>query len=372
MAKKAKNTDADGEESVKKKKTSIDVLTSYVSGVKNYGIYDGDFYENYSDEIISTGCPRLDIYLDGGYRPGIIIAFGEEECGKTAFGLSLFRQWQIKYGEKAACLYIDAEGRLTKRKIVQSGIELNDRFIVVKIGGAEDVYDIAEGIIKDNPDDLKWFIIVDSVDAIGRKEDLEKSLEEAPKMAGGATVQSAALKRLSLPVHSLGHMLYLISQVRVSNMTGRGGGSKPSGGNAPRFYSDFTIRFKKPWSETYIEKNNEIIGNKSELAFTKTYNEKTGGTFILPIKRNHVGGIWLGYSVYMMCVEYGLIEKKGSWVGFSDFMIDASEVEFSRFNLRKFKYQGELNFVERLEKDKEIMDYLIAYVKELYKEGKED
>lgn len=357
MAKKKKE-----EDSLDNKKSSLQVLDDFVSSLEGiYDYQDEDFFDGYSDTIIPTDSERLNIYLDGGIRPGIIIAFGDEECGKTAFGLSLAASWQEHWGDKAVVIYADAEGRLTKYKLNGSKLDITKNFRVIKTNVAETIFSIIKKACDNNPEGYRYFFVIDSLDAILKKEDWVKTFDDAPKVAGGASMQSLALKKLSLPIHSSGHLLYLISQVRSASIGGPPTAPKPSGGNAPRFYSDLTMRFKKGWTETHIKDDEgKIIGNRTLITFTKSHNEVSGGDFTLPVKRNHKGGIWKEYDAYLMGLEYGIIKKAGSWFSFSDHI--ANSLPDQSLN---FKVQGESKLLALLENNPSIAKFITQTTKEL-------
>ena len=69
-------------------------------------------------------------------------------------------------------------------------------------------------LVNNNPEETKYFFIIDSVDGCIRKEDLDKGTQEAVKVAGGALLTSEFLKRMTLKLGKLGHVCILIHQNR--------------------------------------------------------------------------------------------------------------------------------------------------------------
>ena len=56
--------------------------------------------------------------------------------------------------------------------------------------------------------------IIDSMDALVPRGDLEKSSDDAIKVAGGSLLSSNFLRNMALALASKGHICYIISQIR--------------------------------------------------------------------------------------------------------------------------------------------------------------
>ena len=72
--------------------------------------FKGDHYNDLErvDWVCSTGSLQLDLFMDGGIRPGVLRLSGEPESGKTSFALNIAKlfQQQIPNG---FVFYINAE-----------------------------------------------------------------------------------------------------------------------------------------------------------------------------------------------------------------------------------------------------------------------
>jgi RecA/RadA recombinase len=366
---KKEKEDKDGEEDKGPKNPFTQILDLVAANnYQHYGIFGEEELSQYKDEIISTGSARMDALLGGGFRPGMSLFFGDEETGKTAQGLMWGKQWQDKYGDKAWVILLDAEGRCTKFKLEMSGINL-DRFTWVRSNLIEDTFDLIDKLVCNNTTGMRYFFILDSLDALLRKEDREKSFGDAPKVAGGAAIQSMAGKRLSNPIHGCGHHLYQISQIRVQNlMGGKGDGAKPSGGKAPKFYADIIGRMYKGWSDTFIKEGSaedaKIIGNKTKIKLVKSYNETSNIDIDIPIKLGHKGGVWREYEAFLMSQEWGFIEKKGAWYNFSElFQKMVASIDPTLTPLAEKKVQGETNMIRFFEDNLALVAFMEAQVK---------
>ena len=331
----------------------------------NYGFVVGGDLEDVEDEYISTGSVRFDSVLGGGYRPGMSLFYGEAETGKTAQGLVWAKNWQDKFGEKGLVVFFDAEGRLSKYKIKMSGIDMN-RFAHYKGNMGERIYDSIEKTILNNKGNYRYFFILDSIDSIVRAEDKVKSFSESNKIAGGAALNSAAYKRLSAPIHCLGHHLYICSQIRTQNITGKPAGSKASGGKAPMFYGDIVGKINKGWSDTYFtDSEGRVIGNKTNMEIMKSYNETTHYKMDIPILYKYKGGIWREYEAFMVCLEWCWIEKGGAWYSFTDIFKNFVNLAIpDKYDLSK-KIQGEKNLLEFLTENQELVEFIFAKFKTL-------
>lgn len=328
----------------------------------NYGFIAGKDLFEYQDEYISTGSVRMDVLLGGGYRSGMSVFFGDEETGKTAQGLVWAKNWQDKYGEKGIVMFFDAEGRLSDYKINMSGID-RSRFGLYRGNLGEKIYDSIERTILDNPEGFKYFFILDSIDAILRQEDKDKSMSDPSKIAGGAALNSIAYKRLSAPLHCLGHHLYMCSQVRTQRISGGPEAPKPSGGKATRFYGDIVGRVHKGYSDTFIKDGEKVIGNKTRIQILKSYNEVSNSDIHIPVLYKHKGGVYREYEALLLGIEWTWIEKGGAWYNFTELFQNFVEKDCpGQFDLTK-KMQGEKRILEFLTENPLLVDYMFAKFK---------
>lgn len=376
MSRKKKTEDLTISDSTEIDGTPIQQILAYFKDKEGDGYY-GTAYESadsgFEDEIkITTGSKNLDIQLDGGFNAfSMSMFFGDEECGKTAQGLAWGKNWQDHFGEKAYVVIYDAEGRLTRKKIRMSGIDTS-RFSHVKSNAVEYVLQNILDLINNNPHGYKYFFIVDSINALTTADERSKSLEQAEARAGVARVNSMAFKKMSLPIHVLGHHLYLCSQVRAGNMTGFGGaGNKPGGGKAVAFYGDLVAKMGLAWngqSPRYIKEGEKIIGRYTEFDFRKTYNESTGVKVAVPIKYDHVGGVWAANEIVDLALSWGLAVAKGSWFNFqSELLKDVAEKAGVDTALLDKKVQGHFGFVSYLENNPDLANLIYQYIFEMMK-----
>jgi RecA/RadA recombinase len=215
--------------------------------------------------------------------------------------------------------------------------------------------DFLRGLLKNNPDKEKFCIVIDSMDGLITKEDLEKGSSDARKVAGGALMTSDFLKRVSLGMSKFGHMCIMISQVRSSITTSMYAKQDPnnqtdsSGGNAILHYPDWILQFKKQTKGDKILENpkeqitpdNKIYGHNAKVMILKS--------------------IWLEREVVDMLLMWGYLEKSGAWIKLDDKVktyLSDNKIE------TKDSYQGIKAVYEFLESDEKITSLLVDFVKE--------
>ena len=127
--------------------------------------------------------------MGGGIGPGIIRASGVSEGGKTSCALAFARNFQKE--ENSMAVYIKSEGRLPKEMIKRAGIDTSEKkWFVFKCNVYETVINFMRQLVKDNPTDTRYMFIIDSMDALVPRGDLEKGSEEALIVGGGALLSS--------------------------------------------------------------------------------------------------------------------------------------------------------------------------------------
>lgn len=313
--------------------------------------------------VCGTGSVKLDIFLDGGIRPGYVRVAGEFESGKTRFALNIGRNFQLNpMIPKPYVFVVNAEGRIRDETLAVAGIDTSpDKFFKLDCNVAEVAFEMIRELINNNPDGYNYLFIVDSLDSLCRQEDLDKTFDEAERVAGGALINSVLGKKTSLPLVKFGHCLIALSQTRA-NMSGMGGygnsGPKTSvsGGKAIGFYSSLIIDIKPLWTDLYIFENpaaskiedkGKRLGHYCLMEFKKTMNEKTGQKIQIPIRYGQKAdkSIWGAVEFYDLCLEWELLKKAGAWFTFDPSVkeiFDKAGIEF------KDKFQGQTQVMEFL------------------------
>ena len=351
--------------------TSVQQIQSYLEAHK------GDHYNFEEDRryTVSSGSLLLDIEMGGGIKPGIIRASGVAEGGKTSCALSFAKNFQKM--DNSMVIYIKSEGRLSPDMIERSGVDTNEnKWFVFKCNVYETVIDFMRQMVKDNPSDTRYMFIVDSMDALVPKGDLEKGANEAIKVAGGALLTSDFLKRMALGMGTRGHICYMVSQVRTKVQINPYEKTDPrltnaSGGNAMLHYSDWILEFQPRWNKDLITTQpngkGDMLGHWCKVVFRKSANEKTGTEVRYPIRYRAQSGksIWVEKEVADMMLAWDMATAKGAWVTISDEIVE--EVKKNANLELKKQHQGMDNFGKYFEENKEIGKYLFNKFREALK-----
>jgi RecA/RadA recombinase len=341
--------------------------------------HKGDHY-NFEEERtynVSSGSLLLDIEMGGGIKPGIIRASGVSEGGKTSCALAFARNFQKM--DNAMVIYIKAEGRLSKDMIERSGVDTSEeKWFIYKCNVYESVIDFMRQMVKDNPSDTRYMFIIDCMDALVPRGDLEKGADEAIKVAGGSLLSSDFLKRMALGLGIRGHICYMISQVRTKVSINPYEKTDPrltnaSGGNAMLHYSDWILEFQQRWTKDLITTQpsgkGEQLGHWCRVIFRKSTNEKTGVEVRYPIRYHARSGksIWVEYEVVDMLIAWDMAKAKGAWVTISDELIEEVLKE-TKLELKK-QHQGMDNLRKYFEENKEIGKYLFNKFRDVLKKA---
>ena len=351
----------------------LDQIESYLKQNK------GDHY-NYEEDrsyAVSSGSLLLDIEMGGGIGPGIIRASGVTEGGKTSCALSFARNFQKM--DNAMVIYIKSEGRLSPDMVERSGVDTSpEKWFVFKSNVYETVINLMRELIKNNSTDTRYMFIIDSMDSLVPKNDLEKPPEEANKVAGGALLSSDFLRKMALGLTTRGHICFMISQIRRKVSINPYEKTDPrvtnaSGGNALLHYSDWILEFQdrhlKDIISTQPNGKGEMLGHWCKVIFKKTPNEKTGSLVRYPIRYGRVDGksIWVEYEVVDMLLAWEMATAKGAWITIADDLIEEVK-EKTSLELKK-QHQGMDNLRKYFEEEKEIGKYIFFKFRDTLKKS---
>lgn len=200
----------------------------------------------------------------------------------------------------------------------------------------------------------KYCIIIDSLDGLNIKGDLEKDYGDATKVAGAPLISKIFMRRISIYVEKRGHMIFLISQKTAEIQASAYAPSDPkmvngAGGNAVVHFSNTILQYEHRYKKDDILKDpaakpdmftNPIVGHYARVTVKKSTTEQSHIEVTYPIKHKRVGNsIWLERELLEFLQGFGYIEKGGAWFNFSSDLLE--ELKKAGITPSETKFQGE-------------------------------
>lgn len=269
---------------------------------------------NTSQEVtfISSGSMGLDLALGGGYPLGRIVELrGYESSGKTTLALTACASIQKQTGK--AIVYVDRENAIDMDYVEALGVDISpQKFILTQAGTAEECLEIIRESAKS---DAVGGIVMDSVAAMFPRCYLEAEVGDA-KMGVLARLMSAWLPGIVGDLKRNNIIALFINQYREKIGVMYGSSKTTPGGKSLGFYASQILDIVK----------SGVVGDKGEESAIHVKVRVEKNKVAPPLRKAEFDirfgeGVDRASEVLDLAVEYGVVDKKGSFFRYNGDLI---------------------------------------------------
>lgn len=206
------------------------------------GATEGSYFKLESSvDLFPSGSQTLDCVLGGGWAGGRIInVVGDSSTGKTLLAIEAAANFDRQHGE-GNIWYSEAESAFDESYAEALGFPVN-RVEFRAPETVEDVFeeleDICDKYPESNPPSL---YILDSLDALSDRGELEREIDDKTYGMGKAKILSQLFRRLVSKLGDKNITLFIISQIRENIGVTFGKRYVRAGGKSLQFYASQII-----------------------------------------------------------------------------------------------------------------------------------
>jgi len=261
-------------------------------------------------DAIPTGSLALDIALGvGGIPRGRVTEiYGPEASGKTTLCQHIVAEAQRDGG---LCAFVDMEHALDPVYARKCGVDVSNLYISQPDTG-EQALEITEMLIRSGTMDV---VVVDSVAALVPRAEIEGEMGAA-HMGLMARLMSQALRKLSGAIKQSNTAVIFTNQLREKIGVMFGNPETTTGGNALKFYASVRLDIRRIQT---IKAQGEVIGSRARVRVKK--NKVAPPFREAEFDIMYAEGISKVGDILDLGVDYGIIEKRGSYYRYDEEMI---------------------------------------------------
>lgn len=261
-------------------------------------------------DVIPTGSLALDIALGVGGLPRgrVIEIYGPESSGKTTLCQHVIAEAQRNGG---LCAFVDMEHALDPKYAERCGVNVEELYVSQPDTG-EEALEIAEALIRSGAIDV---VVIDSVAALVPRAEIEGEMGDT-HIGLQARLMSQALRKLSGVIKQTNTVVIFTNQLRMKIGVMFGSPETTTGGNALKFYASVRLDMRRI---TAIKSSGKVAGNRTRV---KVKKNKVAPPFTqCEFDIMYDEGISRTGDVVDLGVDYGLLEKRGTYFRYGNILI---------------------------------------------------
>ena len=243
--------------------------------------------ERVSIDVISSGSLALD-----------------RASGKTTTALHAVAECQKSGG---MCAYIDVEHAIDPVYAEALGVNV-DTLLLSQPDSGEQALGITQRLVQSGAVQL---VVVDSVAALVPQAELDGEMGDS-HVGLQARLMSKALRKLAGIMSNTGTTVIFINQLREKVGIVFGNPETTPGGRALKFYASVRVDVRRG---EQLKDGTEFIGNATKLKIVKNKVAPPFKTAVVNIVYGQ--GFSHADEIITMGVEYGIVEKSGSWYSYN-------------------------------------------------------